>query len=134
MAGEENGLYYARLALEIQQAIMLNIQEAGISTNIIENTKGKAIDEVRLMLTKQECTEQQLYNAIDFLRKDSFWKTVILSIPKFREKLPNLLIKISENETVKGNNRFANERKHAEATRVASFIASGLNGSGIEKD
>ena len=133
LAGEENGLYYARLALEIQQAIMLNMQEAGISTKIIENIKGKAIDEVRLMLTKQECTEQQLYDAIDFLRKDSFWKTVVLSISKFREKLPNLLIKISENENVKGNNRFANERKHAEATRVASFIASGLNGSGIKK-
>jgi hypothetical protein len=44
----------------------------------------------RLMMTRDERTEEQIHAAIDWCQDDEFWRVNILSVPKLREKFDQL--------------------------------------------
>lgn len=65
------------------------------------NTWAKSIE---LMIRLDKRTEDEIKNVINFCQKDSFWKTVILSTSKLRDKFDTLWLKMQEPPKVKYNN------------------------------
>lgn len=70
-----------------------------LATRIHENgakrpTIGKTwLTEARLLIDRDGRDFQEIHQTIDWCQADSFWKTNILSMPKFREKYDQLLLK-----------------------------------------
>jgi len=54
-------------------------------------------DAARLMIDKEERTEEQIHAAIDWCQSDGFWKANILSMPKLREKYDQLRLAAQRN-------------------------------------
>jgi hypothetical protein len=54
----------------------------------------------RLMLDKDKRTEQEIHGAIDWCQADPFWRGVILSLPKLREKFDTLRLQAQRQKSV----------------------------------
>lgn len=72
-------------------------------SNILNNNHGYKhpnlqswANDVRLMMERDNRTEEQITYLIDWCQKDSFWKTNILSPSKLREKFDQLIIIVKE--------------------------------------
>lgn len=59
------------------------------------NLKSWAND-VRLMMERDNRTEEQIIYLMDWCQNDSFWKSNILSVSKLREKFDQLVIRVKE--------------------------------------
>lgn len=59
------------------------------------NLQGWAND-VRLMMERDNRTEEQIIYLMDWCQNDSFWKSNILSVSKLREKFDQLVIRVKE--------------------------------------
>jgi chlorite dismutase len=54
-------------------------------------------NDVRLMMERDNRTEEQISYLMDWVQNDSFWKTNILSVSKLREKYDQLVMRVKEN-------------------------------------
>lgn len=63
----------------------------------------------RLLLDKDERTEQQVHTAIDWCQNDSFWKANIMSMPKLREKYDQLRLSAQRGQSVPANSQEATD-------------------------
>lgn len=91
---DENSIHY-RLANLLYQKILENNPEHK------KPNLQKWADDVRLMMERDNRTEEQIAYLIDWVQKDDFWKTVILSTSKLREKFDQLVMTIkSQREKV----------------------------------
>lgn len=97
-----NPLYFD-IAKSFQILFRKNLSEAGISSTVVDNAKGKWIDDIRLMIENDKYTVQNLREVYQFLQKDSFWKSNILSTSKLREQISKLKLKMHN-----GTNRSTN--------------------------
>lgn len=74
--------------------------------NILENNPNhkkpnlnKWADEVRLMMEQDNRTEEQIIYLMDWVKQESFWRAVILSTKKLRDKFDQLIIQVKERST-----------------------------------
>lgn len=81
--------------------------------NILENNPEhkkpdlqKWADDVRLMMERDKRTKEQIEYLIDWVQKDSFWKSNILSISKLREKFDQLVMRVKEQINRQGNDDY----------------------------
>lgn len=86
---DEDSVYY-QLALRLYEKILENNPE-----HKKPNLQNWAND-VRLMMERDNRTEEQIAYLIDWVQNDSFWKSNILSIKKLREKYDQLVIRVKE--------------------------------------
>ena len=86
---DEDSVYY-QLALRLYKKILENNPE-----HKKPNLQNWAND-VRLMIERDNRTEEQIAYLIDWVQNDSFWKSNILSIKKLREKYDQLVIRVKE--------------------------------------
>jgi hypothetical protein len=98
---------YFNVALSFQELIRKNIIELGASTKDIDLTKGNAIDEIRLLVEKDNQNIENLRKVFKFLEseipKGEFsWKKNILSIKTLRKQFNKLLIESNTNKNGNG--------------------------------
>ncbi|MEK3996715.1 hypothetical protein MKY29_18535 [Psychrobacillus sp. FSL K6-2365] len=95
---DENSIYF-QLSNRLYQKI-LSHHPAFKKPNL-----QKWSNEMRLMMERDERTEKQIIYVIDWCQDNNFWKTIILSISKLRNKFDQLVIQIKaehkKNEPVK---------------------------------
>jgi hypothetical protein len=77
--------------------------------------------EARLLLDKDDRTEDEIHTLIDWCQDDSFWRSNILSLPKLREKFDQLSLKSRTPRPVAArqqetNDMFARAALRAEAS------------------
>lgn len=106
-----NEVEFYEIALNIQKKIISNILEAGGSTKKIEGAIYKTwVDPIRLMMSVDGVTREQINKAARFGLQDSFWKTNILTTAGFRKHFDKLIL--DSNGTKKGqsiNERYSKE-------------------------
>lgn len=75
---------------------LLDLLDAEIERNDNKRPKRNKAnrDAVRLLLDRDEATEEQVAYVIRWCQQDQFWKANILSASKLREKFPQLVAKI----------------------------------------
>lgn len=94
---DKDSVHY-KLAERLYQKILVNNPEhKGPNLNNWAN-------DVRLMIERDNRTEEQIKYLIDWVQDDSFWKTNILSTSKLREKFDQLVIRVKEEKTKKEHN------------------------------
>lgn len=91
---DEDSVHY-QLANRLYQKILENNPEHK------KPNLQKWANDVRLMMERDKRTEEQIAYLIDWVQADSFWKTVVLSISKLREKYDQLVIRIKEEQRIK---------------------------------
>jgi hypothetical protein len=91
---DEQSIHY-QLALRLYQKILSN------NENHKEPDFQKWANDVRLMLERDNRTEEQIIYLIDWCQQDSFWKSNILSTSKLREKFDQLVIRVKEDTNKK---------------------------------
>ena len=99
---EDEEMIYFEIAKAYQQLFIKNLTEKNAPAAAQENAKYKAyVDPIRLMMTKDEVTKEQLTKVFKYLGspQGEFWKSNILSTTKLREKFTQLLLKSQENKT-----------------------------------
>jgi len=96
---------YFRLANRLYQNILKN------NPDHKEPNLHKWADDVRLMMEQDKRTEEQIEYLIDWVQKDSFWKSNILSISKLRQKFDQLAIRVKEDH--KQQNQTSNKLPRA---------------------
>lgn len=69
-----------------------NLIKNNASTNKIDRAKGTWIDSIRLLMTEDGETKENLIIVWKFLKTNEFWKKNILSTDKLREKFDKLLM------------------------------------------
>jgi hypothetical protein len=60
-------------------------------------------DAARLMLDRDELAEEKIHKAIDFSQDSAFWRSVILSMPKLREKYDQLRLDATRGQNGAGS-------------------------------
>lgn len=60
---------------------------------------GKWREAARLMLTRDQLTEENIHRAIDWCQDSEFWRANILSLPKLREKYDTLRLQAARSPT-----------------------------------
>lgn len=99
---DEQSIHY-KLASRLFQNILANNED------FKKPNLQKWANDVRLMIERDDRTEEQITYLMDWVQKDSFWKSNILSTSKLREKFDQLVIRVKEdiakqNRTVKKDN------------------------------
>ncbi|WP_289024106.1 hypothetical protein [uncultured Salegentibacter sp.] len=86
-------LGYYQWALKFHQLFLKNLKNKGAPTKKVEMTSFKnCLDPIRLMLEKDGVSEDQLLLAYELLNgSEEFWKGIILSTHKLREKIGQLI-------------------------------------------
>lgn len=110
---------YFDIALGFQLLIRKNIIELNAGTKDIDNTKGSAIDEIRLLIESDGFYVQDCKDVYNFLKSNEFWKKNILSIKTLRKKFNKLLIESRNGNTNKIHIPTINE--HSEAESLANM-------------
>ena len=92
---------YHKIAIAFQNVIRKNILDIGGNTNDIDNTKITALNEIRLLITKDGFTKKQIEQVFFFLRdeiptSEFSWKRNILSIKTLRKNINKILIRSSK--------------------------------------
>ena len=80
---------YFSLVQRLKNGILANNPKAKITDSQAKDWA----DDVRLMLDRDERTEQEIREVIDFSQNDSFWKMNILSMSKLRKQFDQLWLK-----------------------------------------
>lgn len=81
--------------------------------------------EARLLMDKDEHTEDEIHALIDWCQDDSFWRSNVLSLPKLREKYDQLALKARTPRAVNSRQQQTDDmfaraaRRAAEADRKA---------------
>lgn len=70
-------------------------------------------NDVRLMMERDDRTEEQIIYLMDWCQKDSFWKSNILSTSKLREKFDQLVIRVKEDIKKQNKQAAPNEMPRA---------------------
>lgn len=86
---DEHSNHY-KLALRLYQNILAN------NPDHKEPNLHSWANDVRLMIDQDKRTEEQISYLMDWVQKDSFWKSNILSTSKLREKFDQLVIRVKE--------------------------------------
>lgn len=107
------------IAVGFQNLIRKNLTDLGAKTNNIDQTKGAAIDTIRLIMESDGYTEQDCRNVYKFLQQDPFWKKNILSIKTLREKFSKLIIQ-ANGEQHNGAVQTANSTNRKNTGRITS--------------
>lgn len=98
---------YFEIAKAFQGLFIKNLTEKNSSCVNQKNAKfSNYVDPIRLMMTKDEITKEQLTSVFKYLDspQGEFWKPNILSTTKLREKFQQLIMKANEkSKTVKSN-------------------------------
>ncbi len=98
-----NEVEFYQIALNIQKKIKSNIEAAGGSTKKIEQAIYKTwVDPIRLMMSVDGVTREQINKAALFGLNDDFWKKNILSTTNFRKHFDKLIL---DSNGKKGNNQ-----------------------------
>lgn len=63
--------------------------------------------EARLLMDKDGRSQQQVLTAIAWCQQDPFWRSVILSLPKLREKYDQMRLAAQRPDAASGNDRLA---------------------------
>ena len=90
---------YFEIAKAFQGLFIKNLTEKNSSYVNQKNAKfGNYVDPIRLMMTKDEITKEQLTSVFKYLDspQGEFWKPNILSTSKLREKFQQLIMKANE--------------------------------------
>lgn len=85
----EDSIHY-KLALRLYQNILAN------NPDYKEPNLQNWANDVRLMIERDQRTEEQITYLMDWVQNDSFWKTNILSVSKLREKFDQLAMRVKE--------------------------------------
>ena len=107
------------IAVGFQNLIRKNLTDLGAKTNNIDQTKGGAIDTIRLIIESDGYTEQDCRLVYKFLQHDNFWKKNILSIKTLREKFSKLIIQ-ANGEQQNGAVQTANSANRKNTSRITS--------------
>lgn len=84
---------YYQIALNIQKKIRETLLEGGSSTAQIDKAKYKTwVDPIRLMMTADGITREQINKAARFGFDDDFWKKTILSTSNFRKHFNRIIL------------------------------------------
>ena len=97
---EISQVIYFEIALAFQNLFIKNLKEKNAPAANQEKAKYKAyVDPIRLMMTVDEVTKEQLTKVYKYLGsiEGEFWKSNILSTSKLREKFQQLLLNSQEN-------------------------------------
>lgn len=90
--------------MELAELLFNYIQDNGDGANKVKSPNmEKWANEIRLIRERDHKTHDQIKKAIDWSQNHSFWKTVILSPSKLREKYTQLSIKAKEESGRKQN-------------------------------
>jgi hypothetical protein len=87
---DKDGVHY-QLALRLFKNILSN------NPDYKEPNLQSWANDVRLMMERDNRTEEQISYLMDWVQSDSFWKTNILSVSKLREKFDQLVMRVKEN-------------------------------------
>ncbi len=89
----ENYLGYFNWALKFQQLFLKNLKNKGAPTKKVDQAGfGDCLTPIRLMLEKDDVSEEQLQLAFELLNgSEEFWKGIILNTHKLREKIGQLI-------------------------------------------
>jgi hypothetical protein len=90
---------YFEIAKAFQDLFIKNLKEKNSSYVNQKNAKfGNYVNPIRLMMTNDEITKEQLTTVFKFLdsQQGEFWKSNILSTKKLREKFQQLIMKANE--------------------------------------
>lgn len=107
------------IAVGFQNLIRKNLTDLGAKTNNIDQTKGAAIDTIRLIMESDGYTEQDCRSVYKFLQQDPFWKKNILSIKTLREKFSKLIIQ-ANGEQQNGAVQTANSANRKNTGRITA--------------
>lgn len=77
-----------------QKLFKQNLIDSDIPTTLIDEAKGKWIDDIRMLIEKDGYTFENFREVYEFLKINTFWKKNILSTSKLREQMPKLMLEI----------------------------------------
>jgi len=112
-------------AREDIQGIYVHLRQRLIENeNKVPDTPPKAwLDSARLLLDRDKRPEAEIHRIIDWCQQDGFWKTNILSLPKFRERYDQLRLKSQEPQRPQGRPQqfqSAAERRYAQGANLVA--------------
>jgi len=108
---------YFEIAKAFQGLFIKNLTEKNSSCVNQKNAKfSNYVDPIRLMMTKDEITKEQLTSVFKYLDspQGEFWKPNILSTTKLREKFQQLIMKANEKSKTGQSNTVGNTGVSAE--------------------
>lgn len=83
--------------MELAELLFNYIQDNGDKAYHLKNSEIESwANTIRLMRTRDKRTHEGIKYLIDWTQKDEFWRTVILSPSKLREKFDQLVIKVKQ--------------------------------------
>ena len=117
---------YVEIAKAFQKLFISNLSEAGASTRQVEKAAGVWVDPIRLAIEKDGYSVADFREVFEFLRRDAFWKSNILSTQKLRQQMAKLKIQI-KNENIRNSNRTGkqNQRQSFSDEELAEQIRQG---------
>lgn len=127
---EDFEVEYFEIAKAFQGLFIKNLKEKNAPTANQENAKFKNyVDPIRLMITKDGVTKEQLTKVFKFLDSEegNFWKPNILSIDKLREKFSQLMIKSQtpiqngRKQETRTNQQIASDAFNSETAKLFRF-------------
>jgi hypothetical protein len=86
---DEQSIHY-KLALKLYENILVN------NSDYKKPNLQTWANDVRLMMERDNRTEEQIVYLMDWVQNDSFWKSNILSVSKLREKFDQLVMRVKE--------------------------------------
>lgn len=81
----------------------------------------------RLMLERDERTEDQIHRAIDWCQDDEFWRANILSMPKLREKYDQLRLRAQARHPPNGQQRSTTDERVSAGLELAARLETQEN-------
>lgn len=82
-----------RLCQLLMDLMLVNDPKSSILKRLTTKRQEEWINQCRLLRESDERTKEEIETIIRWCQKDSFWKSNILSMPKLREKFPQLWLK-----------------------------------------
>jgi phage replication O-like protein O len=96
----EDNTYY-KMAVYFHQKVAAVAKEAGVEHLIKRANLQTWADDLRKLIELDEVTKQKAKEVMDWVAKDDFWKTNVLSARKLREKFGELAIKMTASQKPK---------------------------------
>jgi len=103
---------FSKIDIELTQFLIDKILENNPKSRVKRLTKKQQetwLIECRRMREIDERTPEEIYKVIEFSQEDNFWKGVILSMPKLRQKFDQLWLK-AKNTKVSGIKEWLEEK------------------------
>lgn len=108
---------YYDIAFSFYKLFENNLIEAGAKTKILEKAKGTWIDDIRLLIEKDNYEIDQIRKVYNYLKVNDFWKKNILSLSTLRAKFERLLLEIKNtNNTQYGTKTEESKRNELKAS------------------